>query len=60
MGARNDGTTAKEVLGGLGVVERGSLGIKLHVSGEDARSIDPWIVQVAFFSPRLEEMPIHG
>lgn len=50
MSGRDDGLAAIEPLGRTRLVEGCGLGVKLHVTGVDARAVDPGVVQVALAS----------
>lgn len=47
MGGGNNSTTASKPLRGPGVVKGSRLAVQFHVPGEDARTENPWVVQVA-------------
>ncbi len=58
MGAGNNRTAAVEPFRGPRVVERGRLGVELHVSWVDTRAEDPWVVEVTLSALNQEDIEL--
>jgi hypothetical protein len=58
MGARDDGSTTIEPLGGSRVVEGSRLGVKLHVSRVDTRAIHPGVVDIVLSALDQQDLEI--
>ncbi len=58
MSTRNHSTSAIEPVGGTRVVESSSARVKLHVLGIDARTVNPWVVDVVLSTLDTQDLEL--